>query len=70
MFLCFPPGSIDLTGIENQVHWDELFTLPKDYWLEDHAETCKFLDAECGDDLPPKIKEQLDKQTKRLANLK
>jgi phosphoenolpyruvate carboxykinase (GTP) len=63
-------GSINLTGIEDKVHWDELFTLPKDYWLEDHAETSKFLDAECGDDLPPVIRQQLEQQAERLKTLK
>ena len=39
-------GSIDLTGIEDQVKWDELFSLPKDYWVKDIDETIKFLDTE------------------------
>jgi len=59
-------GTIDITGIEDQVHWDELFTLPKDYWVEDIVETRKFLEVEVGLDLPPVIEQQLVEQEERI----
>ncbi|ESO06398.1 hypothetical protein HELRODRAFT_106117 [Helobdella robusta] len=60
-------GAIDISGIEDQVHWDELFSLPKDYWLEDAKETRQFLEVEVGDDLPAEIEKQLVEQEKRIA---
>jgi len=62
-------GSIDITGIEDQVHWDELFSLPKDYWVEDSAETRKFLEVEVGLDLPPVIEQELVAQEERIKNM-
>lgn len=59
-------GTIDVKGIEDQVHWDELFSLPKDYWVEDIAETRKFLEVEVGQDLPPVIEKELVEQEKRI----
>lgn len=59
-------GSIDLKGIEDEVHWDELFSLPKDYWVEDIQETRKFLEVEVGEDLPAEIEKQLVEQEARI----
>lgn len=59
-------GSINITGIEDKVHWDELFTLPKDYWVEDIAETRKFLEVEVGLDLPKEIEDEMVEQEKRI----
>lgn len=62
-------GSIDLKGIEDQVHWDELFFLPKDYWVEDIQETRKFLEVEVGEDLPAEIEKQLVEQEARIKDM-
>jgi len=62
-------GSINLSGIEDKVHWDELFSLPKDYWVEDIAETRKFLEVEVGKDLPPVIEQELVEQEKRIKGM-
>jgi len=59
-------ATIDISGIEDQVHWDELFSLPKDYWVEDIAETRKFLEVEVGLDLPPVIEQELVEQEARI----
>lgn len=37
-------GSINLEGLD--VNWDELMSLPKDYWLEDMVETKQFFDKQ------------------------
>lgn len=60
------PGTIDISGIEDKVHWDELFSLPKDYLVEDIAETRKFLEVEVGEDLPAAIEKELVEQEKRI----
>jgi phosphoenolpyruvate carboxykinase (GTP) len=62
-------GSINLDGIGCKVDWDELFSLPKDYWLEDIAETRKFLEEQVGCDLPRVLEEQLKEQESRIADM-
>ncbi|KRX35108.1 Phosphoenolpyruvate carboxykinase [GTP] [Trichinella britovi] len=57
-------GSINTEGLN--VDWDELFSLPKDYWLEDSKEVRKFFDEQIGSDLPPEIKAELDAQEQRI----
>ncbi|CAD5115034.1 DgyrCDS4055 [Dimorphilus gyrociliatus] len=62
-------GSIDLSGIEDKVKWDELFSLPKDYWKSDIEETKAFLDREVGDDLPKEICEEIKKMQERINKM-
>ena len=44
-----------------EVDWDELFSLPKDYWTADVAETRKYFHDQVGTDMPKKVLEELDK---------
>jgi phosphoenolpyruvate carboxykinase (GTP) len=53
------PGSINTEGL-GKVNWDELFSLPRDYWVEDVRETRQFLNDQVGSDLPQQITQQLD----------
>jgi len=62
-------GSVDLSGIEGQVKWDELFSLPKDYWKSDIEETKSFLDREVGDDLPKEIQDEIKKSEERIHRM-
>ena len=48
---------------------DEIFSLPKDYWVEDIRETKQFLNEQVGCDLPKVIQEELDAQEKRIHNM-
>ena len=59
-------GSMNLEGLD-KIDWDELFSLPKDYWMEDIAETKKFLEEQVGCDLPAEIMKQLADQEARIA---
>jgi phosphoenolpyruvate carboxykinase (GTP) len=59
-------GTINLTGIESKTNWDEMFTLPKNYWIEDSTETRKFLETEVGTDLPAAIEKELVDQEARI----
>ena len=58
-------GSIDMSGL-GDVDWDELFSLPKDYWTEDIKEVKQFLDEQVNGDLPAEITKQLDEQEQRI----
>jgi phosphoenolpyruvate carboxykinase (GTP) len=59
-------GSINVSGMGAKVNWDELFSLPKEYWCEDMEETRKFLEEQVGCDLPEALKNQLDDQQARV----
>jgi phosphoenolpyruvate carboxykinase (GTP) len=61
--------SIDLDGLGCKVDWDQLFSLPKEYWLEDVAETRKFLEEQVGSDLPSALAKQLDEQEDRIIRM-
>jgi len=69
VWLLLVVGTIDLTGIEKTVHWDELFSLPKDYWIEDMAETRRFLEVELGQDMPPLVQKEINEQEERIKNM-
>lgn len=58
-------GSIDLTGLED-IKWDELFSLPKHYWLDDMRESKRFLEDQVGTDVPKVIWDELNAQEKRI----
>ena len=62
-------GSMDLTGIEKDVNWDKLFSLPKDYWVEDMAETRRFLEVELGQDMPPVVQKEVLDQVERISKM-
>ena len=59
-------GSINLEGLSN-IDWDELVSLPKDYWKGDVEETGKFFEEQVGEDLPAAIREEHQKQKERIA---
>jgi len=59
-------GSINMEGLP-PVDWNQLFSLPKDYWKEDIVETRKFFDEQVGSDLPRAIAEQLKMQESRIS---
>lgn len=60
-------GSINVDGL-GAIDWDELFSLPKDYWVEDIKETKQFLHNQVGCDLPEAIERQLNAQEERITD--
>ena len=52
--------SMNLSGIEDQVSWDELFSLPKDFWLDEVEELRTYFSQQVGDSLPEEITKQLN----------
>ncbi|KAF7638792.1 hypothetical protein Mgra_00001874 [Meloidogyne graminicola] len=61
-------NSINLNGL-GDIDWEELMSLPSEYWNEDSKEVRKFLEEQVNSDLPEKIRNELDEQEKRLADL-
>lgn len=58
-------GSLHLEGLD-KVDWDELFSIPKDYWVEDAKEVRHFMEEQVGPDLPKEIRAEMDAQEKRI----
>jgi phosphoenolpyruvate carboxykinase (GTP) len=61
-------GSLHLEGLGN-VNWDELFSVPKDYWTEDVKEVRHFLEEQVGPDLPQAVRAEMDAQEKRILSM-
>lgn len=59
-------GTISGDGL-GKIDWNQIFSLPKDYWTEDIAETKRFLKEQVGSDLPEAIQRQLDEQEARIS---
>jgi phosphoenolpyruvate carboxykinase (GTP) len=62
-------GSINLSGLKDGVNWDELFSLPKQYWQEDVKETRQFLSDQVGEDLPQAVRDELNNLESRIDSL-
>jgi phosphoenolpyruvate carboxykinase (GTP) len=62
-------GSINMDGVDHPVPWEELMSVPKDYWHEDAKEVRKFIEAQIGPDLPEPIRKEMDAQEERIAAL-
>ena len=58
-----------MTGIEDKVKWDELFSLPKHYWIDDTRESRRFLEDQVGIDVPKPVWRELDEQEKRINEM-
>ncbi|VDP71079.1 unnamed protein product [Echinostoma caproni] len=57
-------GSLNLSGLD--VNWDDMFSLPKPYLLEDVDETMRYFDEQVGTDLPDVIRKELVNQRERI----
>lgn len=61
-------GSVNLEGL-GEVNWDELMSVPADYWKQDAHEIRKFLDEQVGEDLPQQVRSEMDAQEQRIQAL-
>jgi len=52
-------GSLNLEGLED-IDWDELFSTPNDYWMEEVEELKKYFHQQVGKSLPEEINIQLE----------
>jgi phosphoenolpyruvate carboxykinase (GTP) len=60
-------SSFNLEGLE-QINWEELFSLPKDFWLNEANAIEKYFSDNIGSDLPPALMTQLENIRKRFNN--
>ncbi len=61
-------GSINLDGLD-AIDWNQLMSLPKDYWKADAIEVRKFFEEQVGSDLPKEIHDEMVAQEQRIAQL-
>jgi len=61
-------GSINLEGLEESVDWDALFSIPKDFWVEEAEEIGRYFQDQLPEDLPDAVGEQLLKLKNRVQN--
>lgn len=61
--------ALNLKGIESEADYDELFALDKEFWTKEVAEVSKYFDDQLSGAVPPKIKEQLDQLSDRVAKM-
>jgi len=59
-------GSINTSGLRDDVDMEQLLSVPRDYWLDDMQESASFLHQQVGRDLPAAIKQQVQQQIQRL----
>ncbi|ESO98228.1 hypothetical protein LOTGIDRAFT_203707 [Lottia gigantea] len=62
-------GSIKMEGLKDPVNWDELFSLPKHYWLDDTHESTRFLEDQVGCDVPEVIMKLLKEQEESFKKM-
>lgn len=62
------PDSINTSGLP-RIDFDQLFSVPRDYWMEDMEETRTFLNKQVGSDLPQTIVDEISKQRQRVWDL-
>lgn len=52
--------SFNLDNMKDQVDMDQLFKLPKNFWLKEIEQLREYFDAQVGNDLPQAIRSELD----------
>jgi phosphoenolpyruvate carboxykinase (GTP) len=58
-------GTINIDGL-GKLDWDAMFSIPKDYWVEDAKEVRQFMETQVGPDLPDAIRAEMDAQEARI----
>jgi len=60
-------GSLDLSGLSDNLNIEELFSTPKDFWLDEMDEIEKFLSEQVGDDVPSEVLQEIGDLKGRLS---
>ncbi|KAG8229583.1 hypothetical protein J437_LFUL010175 [Ladona fulva] len=61
-------GDLRLDGLNESVDVEQLFSLPKDFWLQEVEAIAKYFDEQVGSDLPAPIANELNKLKQRLSS--
>lgn len=63
------PGSLNLSGLKEQLDLDELFHLSRDFWEKEVQDIRSYFDREVNDDLPNEIRIELEQLARRVQRL-
>ena len=59
---------MDLKGLQEKIDMNELFNIPKDFWLRECDEVQTYFEQQVGSDLPVSIMTELNALRKRLQS--
>jgi len=62
------PGALSLDGLNEKINTEELFSVPKNFWLQEAQDIRKFFEEQLSDDLPLKLHNQLKELEQRVQN--
>ncbi|CAG9834368.1 unnamed protein product [Diabrotica balteata] len=62
-------NSLNLEGIKENINFDELFSLPKDFWKQEVQDIEKYFDEQVSQDLPKEIANQLKELKNRVSQM-
>ncbi|XP_054738138.1 phosphoenolpyruvate carboxykinase [GTP]-like [Anastrepha obliqua] len=62
-------GDLNLESMKQQIDYDELFSLPKEFWLEEAAVIRNYFESQIGSDLPQEIYNELNQLQDAIAKL-
>lgn len=61
-------GALRLENINTDIDLEELFSIPKDFWLKELEDIQIFFDSQVGTDLPTDIQSELDRIKTAMEN--
>ncbi|XP_053119147.1 phosphoenolpyruvate carboxykinase [GTP], mitochondrial [Hemicordylus capensis] len=61
-------GALDLTGL-NKVNYQELFSLPKEFWEQEAREVRQYLTEQVNEDLPKEVTKELEALEARVKKM-
>lgn len=62
-------GTLNLSGLKEKVDLNELFHVPRDFWLQECEEIAHYMHDQVGDDLPDEIAKQLHQLKDRVVKM-
>ena len=62
-------GSFNMEGLDEEVDWEELFSTPRDFWLEEVKELRQYFSNQVGNSLPEEITQELDSLQQRFEKM-
>lgn len=63
------PGSINMSGLKENVDMNQLFYLPKEFWQQEVKDVEKYFEEQVSDDLPPEIMVELRNLEQRVNTM-
>lgn len=58
--------ALNFNGLPEEINTEELFSIPKDFWLQEVQDMEKYFDEQVGSDLPPQIALELSNLKQRI----